>query len=76
MARLTRQFPPHVKPVRPGVYATDMRSSIGHIIEAGYSYWSGTRWHNQMLSIHDAAEAGPEGADQDKYWRGLAEKPK
>lgn len=68
----TRWFPAHIKPVRPGVYETNLFSPNG----GNYAYWDGKRWavafaHVPLAnSIRNYCDA-----IQEKEWRGLAEKP-
>jgi putative component of toxin-antitoxin plasmid stabilization module len=74
---LTDWFPPDVKPVRSGVYEVklDKRYNKGK----GFAYWCNElkKWTNMVQLADRAAQRSDwfEGADQDKYWRGLAKKP-
>lgn len=47
--KLTPWFPPHIKPVRVGLYRaqdTTMRCNCCHI----YLHWDGEEWHSDMLT--------------------------
>lgn len=67
--KFTDEFPPEIKPFYRGVYRTRMGEW------PGYSRWTGTRWSNQCDSAAYAKTASVSGAEQRKFWRGLAEKP-
>jgi hypothetical protein len=69
--KLTEWYPYSTKPVREGVYETNMSGRLG------YSYWTGTRWSNQSLHAvyAERSKAWLSGASQKKNWRGLAEPP-
>lgn len=69
--KLTEWYPAHIKPVRKGVYETDMSGRLG------YSYWTGKQWSNQSLNAAYAEryKTWTQLASQEKKWRGLAEPP-
>ena len=73
--KLTPWYPPHIKPVRKGVYET-------HVPAWGYnvglfSYWDGSRWGFLEDSPEDAYKhRKPTWGNQFKSWRGLARPPK
>lgn len=72
MSKLTKWFPPEVKPVHVGVYQTDFEP-LGKDIE--YSHWNGVRWGPQWDCIERAACANGTQGIQNKHWRGLSENP-
>lgn len=65
----TEWYPKHIKPVRRGVYQVCTRYEIG------FAFWSGKRWgmlfFNQALTYTNTSITG---ADQNKTWRGLAQR--
>lgn len=65
--RLTKWYPPEIKPVRVGVYAIQSR-----LMEGFYSYWNGQWWGYRMGSVQSAYEFRNSSAlgPIDK-WRGL-----
>jgi len=67
---LTDWFGPDMRPVHPGVYATEFVDGL----DKGFSRWVGGRWGNQYSTPEAAAICGTAGA-QNKRWRGLANKP-
>lgn len=71
--KLTKWYEPGVKPVRIGAYET----SFGGF--DGFSWFDGLGWGNQSATPHGAfyfwEQAKHDGAEQDKKWRGLTEKP-
>jgi len=68
--KLTPWYPPHIKPVRVGVYETDTRNGR-------YQHWNGQFW-----SPYDTDPAVTllyqnfRSAYQAPSWRGLADPPK
>jgi len=70
---LTDWFPPHVKPVRVGVY--EIR--LGICKYEWYSYWDGSRWCYTCINVNDAfnSREAKTTLPQKQHWRGLAEKP-
>ena len=77
--KLTPEFPPHIKPVRDGVYQVRI-VNIYHPNNLRYSRWWRGRWR---FTADNAAEARKEQAAsydcQSQYfagWRGLAKPPK
>lgn len=65
-----------VKPVRKGVYQTQLLYSYSNsVISNGYSRWTGRRWCDTNTSAEDAANDEVPGG-QKKNWRGLAQEPK
>jgi hypothetical protein len=73
--KLSPWFPHETKPVLPGVYETKFFSEFdGSFLFQGYSKWDGKQWCDSDYSIIGALKRVPEGAVQDKSWRGV--KPK
>lgn len=66
----TEWFPADIKPVRIGVYETDLGPAFSQF---GFSYWDGNHWSNQYLLIETAARFSDHIGVQDKLWRGLKE---
>jgi hypothetical protein len=63
---LTPWFPPHVKPVRVGVYQVEddrIEPKILENIRPIFSYWNGQNWSNMR------------GPKRERFWRGLAIDP-
>ena len=79
MPKLTEWFPAEIKPVRVGVY--EVSNCFGEKI-GNFAYWDGKKWsgYNETIegAIHNYNTAAEfqNRADQNKQWRGLAEKPK
>lgn len=71
--KLTKWFGPEVKPVRFGAYETSFDGIYG------FSWFDGKKWGNQSTTPYWALSFFRSdkhiGAEQDKTWRGLAEKP-
>lgn len=70
--RKTPWFPPHVHPVRPGVYETKS-PSLGN--DPGwYSYWNGKQW-GSASPFPDYAYGLRKSRSpwQNRAWRGLKE---
>lgn len=66
--KLTPWYPPHVKPVRVGLYqATVFERAPTH--DAPYMYWDGKQWMNPYND-------GMRCMAQDRAWRGLARRPR
>lgn len=67
---LTPWYPPHIKPVRVGVYETDTR--IGR-----YQHWNGQFWGPYDPDVELAAYSHDmRSGYQSPRWRGLAHPPK
>lgn len=66
--KLTPIFPPHIKPVRVGVYKTTCDDSAE--IPAYFSYWSGRRWSCACYSI-EYVGSQRRSLYQNKSWQGL-----
>jgi hypothetical protein len=74
MSKMTDWFPPHIKPVRKGVYETSDLHKMPRTLPT-YSRWDGVNWSNESYCTHHAElHYTSYGALQDKYWRGFTEK--
>lgn len=79
--KLTPKFPPHILPVRSGVYMTtqidpETGEPTENGIQDGYSYFDveDRVWGCSAVSVQDAEEHPEyEFAWQHKSWQGLAE---
>lgn len=68
--KLTPIFPPHIKPVRVGVYKTTCDDSAE--IPVYFSYWNGRRWSYACYSMEGAgARSESIALYQNKSWQGL-----
>lgn len=78
-AQTTEWYSPHIKPVRSGVYETqihvddDVTQPVFHF---GFSYWDGKKWSNTRATIQLASKEickryGFLNGFQNKHWRGL-----
>jgi len=71
MSKMTPWFPPHIKPVRKGVYEVINGYRLSHTLPI-YARWDGLEWSNSSYHAHH-----PElhytsyRAYQNKYWRGF-----
>lgn len=65
----TEWYPPHINPVRPGVYETKFENQLYCLFE-GFSNWNGVLWSNQYDDI-ESAKLCVDIGDQNKTWRGL-----
>lgn len=77
--KLTPWFPADQKPVRRGVYKTELRSSVREaVIEISYSYWDGANWGNSQPTPEKARSHFLKNGfgNQNKPWCGLAADPK
>lgn len=72
--KLTPIFPPHIKPVRKGVYKTWFTGYTG-IKHEGYSYWNNKKWSHQRPLIKNEDYYIGNGvwspANQNKSWQGV-----
>ena len=73
MSKMTKWFPPHIKPVRKGVYEVKFTPK-GLYESYFYAMWNGKRWsrvatYDEMARFHQNFDAL-----QNKYWRGFKEK--
>ena len=69
--KTTPIFPPHIKPVRRGVYKTgDIRGKLCY-----YSYWDMEKWGLLGATVADAYRYRHGTSwNQNKRWKGLATK--
>ena len=71
MSKMTRWFPPHIKPCRTGVYETKGLHKLPRT-SSTYSRWNGLEWSNSSyLTHHIELHYTSYGAYQNKYWRGF-----
>jgi hypothetical protein len=74
MSKMTKWFPPHIKPVREGVYEISFKYWPKKDAPM-YAAWNGSRWSVwSHLIKDDLYHARFLYADQGKYWRGFTEK--
>ena len=76
MNKMTDWFPPHIKPVREGVYEIKYTSKSTNGDPRVYATWNGLRWSSGSYYYvwSDKYHKQFYGANQDKYWRGFTEK--
>lgn len=77
--QFTPPFPPHIKPVRVGVYLVGRFNAPFDPKDRAqrFAFWNGRRWSAYRSSVADAQRhRGIAAAYQAKHWRGLAERPK
>lgn len=73
--KLTPLYPPNIKPVRSGVYQTQLTPDA----KAAYSHWNnGTKHWGWGETNPSLTETYPQGSSayQNKYWRGLTKETK
>ena len=74
MSTMTNWFPPHIKPVREGVYEIKYTSKSPWK-NWMYATWNGEKWscgsYNLCDKFHQLFNA-----NQNKYWRGFTEEQK
>lgn len=71
MSKVTRWFPPEVKPVHIGSYETRRYEQSE---EMYCSWWNGRYWALDSF-LHGETEYIAPSIEQDRPWRGLKEKP-
>ena len=65
---LTPWYPPHLKPVRVGVYQAIPK----HVPDCRvYSYWNGFKWFWDSWTVDGARLNRNVSMHQDKRWRGM-----
>lgn len=75
MSKMTKWFPPHIKPVREGVY--EVKFARRKLTPAPmYATWNGSRWSCWSNGRNDMYHTRFLYAQQGKYWRGFTEKQK
>ena len=75
MSKMTKWFPPHIKPVREGVYEVSFKYWPKKDAPM-YATWNGSRWSVWSHFKDDMYHARFLYADQGKYWRGFTEEQK
>ena len=75
MSKMTGWLPPHIKPVRVGVYEIKYTSKVAHG-SCMYATWNGFRWSCWSHYKDDLYHTRFLEAVQDKYWRGFTEEQK
>ena len=75
MSKMTDWFPPHIKPVREGVYEVSF-ASRQKTDAPMYATWNGSRWSCWSNGKNDVYHTRFLEAVQDKYWRGFTEEQK
>ena len=75
MSKMTKWFPPHIKPVREGVYEIKYTSKVAHG-SCMCATWNGYRWSSGSADMRDKYQQQFYGAIQEKYWRGFTEEQK
>ena len=73
MSKMTKWFPPHIKPVREGVYEVKF-SNVPLGKRLMYARWNGKEWSNFAYKKHDDSLNDCVSAVQKKHWRGFTEK--
>ena len=76
MSEMTGWLPPHIKPVRVGVY--EIKYTLKPISPDPrlYATWNGYRWSSGSADMRDKYQQQFYGAIQEKYWRGFTEEQK
>lgn len=74
MSEMTKWFPPHIKPVREGVY--EIRFTEGHNDCPMYATWNGEVWSTASHEKNDDCHTKFSYALQEKYWRGFTKEQK
>ena len=73
MTTKTDWYPPHIKPVREGLYEV----KGWHFHGGTWKYWNGTKWGWSHTSARMARYwRNQSGAAQEVEWRGLTEEAK
>ena len=73
MTKMTPWFPPHIKPVRKGVYEVKFTPKGLHESYM-YAMWNGKRWSRVATYEEKKRFHSNFDALQNKYWRGFKEK--
>jgi hypothetical protein len=73
--KMTPWFPPHIKPMRVGVYQIKFNYTMPRT-ESMYATWNGRRWSNMSYVKSGDWHKVFIGAEQKKHWRGFTEEQK
>ena len=73
MSKMTNWFPPHIKPVREGVYEIKYTSKVAY--SGMYATWNGFRWSIGSYNLWDHYHTDFD-SNQNKYWRGFTKDQK
>jgi len=76
MSKMTNWFPPHIKPVRKGVYQIKYTKTEKIAYLSIYATWNGTHWSAGSYNLSDRYHKNFDVANQKKFWRGFTEKQK
>jgi len=76
MSQMTPWFPPHIKPVRNGVYQIQYTKKQSPEYTAMYATWNGVSWSIGSYKLSDGNHKDFDGANQKKFWRGFTEEQK
>jgi hypothetical protein len=71
MSKMTDWFPPHIKPVRKGVYQIKYTKKQNPTYNAMYATWDGVRWSVGSYKLSDGYHKKFDMANQKKFWRGF-----
>jgi len=74
MSKMTNWFPPHIKPVRKGIYQIKYTKKQNPAYRAMYATWDGTHWSTGSYNLWDEYHK-QFYANQKKFWRGFTEEP-
>ena len=76
MSKMTPWFPPHIKPVRKGVYQIKYTQIENTKYLSRYATWNGTYWSAGSYNMDDAYHQQFNKSIQNKFWRGFTEEQK
>lgn len=62
---ITDWYPPHIKPVRKGVYITRKNGLVF------FQYWTGRFWNTRMGTLRGADLIKHKSIHQDVEWKGI-----
>ena len=72
MSQMTPWFPPHIKPVRKGVYEIKYTGKGPHESYM-WATWDGVKWSVGSYKLSDDNHKDFYVANQKKFWRGFTE---
>ncbi len=73
--KFTPWFPSEIKPVHVGVYLVKFAEPVDEKSPEGFAHWDGRDWGWLKTTISAAYnDRNTYASDQNKTWRGLAEK--